>query len=375
MHRASEEAFLTVRLGRLAAMVAVSTLVALPCAAQVTPAAGYTPPDDTPSIRLGTTICGDYTITDTPKGTDADGNEFTPNAFNIGRAYINVTGNISHVISFRVTPDIARESGTGSSLSGSYTFRLKYAFAQFNLDQWMTRGTWARLGMQQTPWVDDEESIYRYRFQGTVFAEREGYLSSSDVGASFHYNLPGNYGDVHAGVYNGETYSKPEVNQEKGFMVRGAFRPFPMSPLLRGLRLEGFWDQDAYVKDGERQRGIVAATFQHPYVNASIEYLDAQDQTRASLPKIDGKGWSFWATPKTPDNIGWEGLIRFDHLEPNKTLDARRNRTILGVAYWFPHQGGVSTALLLDFENVENTNFEPVRPNERRYAVHALLNF
>ena len=100
-----------------------------------------------------------------------------------------------------------------------------------------------------------------------------------------------------------------------------------------------------------------------------------QDQTRASLPKIDGKGWSFWATPKTPDNIGWEGLIRFDHLEPNKTLDARRNRTILGVAYWFPHQGGVSTALLLDFENVENTNFEPVRPNERRYAVHALLNF
>jgi len=366
---------LTVRLGRLAAMVAVSTLVALPCAAQVTPAAGYTPPDDTPSIRLGTTIFGDYTITDKPKGTDADGNEFTPNAFNIGRAYINVTGNISHVISFRVTPDIARESGTGSSLSGSYTFRLKYAFAQFNLDQWMTRGTWARLGMQQTPWVDDEESIYRYRFQGTVFAEREGYLSSSDVGASFHYNLPGNYGDVHAGVYNGETYSKPEVNQEKGFMVRGAFRPFPMSPLLRGLRLEGFWDQDAYVKDGERQRGIVAATFQHPYVNASIEYLDAQDQTRASLPKIDGKGWSFWATPKTPDNIGWEGLIRFDHLEPNKTLDARRNRTILGVAYWFPHQGGVSTALLLDFENVENTNFEPVRPNERRYAVHALLNF
>ena len=219
-----------VRFGRLAAMVAVSTLVALPCAAQVTPAAGYTPPDDTPSIRLGTTIFGDYTITDKPKGTDADGNEFTPNAFNIGRAYINVTGNISHVISFRVTPDIARESGTGSSLSGSYTFRLKYAFAQFNLDRWMTRGTWARLGMQQTPWVDFEESIYRYRFQGTVFAEREGYLSSSDVGASFHYNLPGNYGDVHAGVYNGETYSKPEVNQEKGFMVRGAFRPLPYEP-------------------------------------------------------------------------------------------------------------------------------------------------
>ena len=84
--------------------------------------------------------------------------------------------------------------------------------------------------MQQTPWVDFEESIYRYRFQGTIFADREGYLSSSDVGASFHYNLPGNYGDVHAGVYNGETYSKPEVNDQKGFMVRGTFRPLPDEP-------------------------------------------------------------------------------------------------------------------------------------------------
>ena len=61
--------------------------------------------------------------------------------------------------------------------------------------------------MQQTPLVDFMESVYRYRFQGTVFEEREGFLSSSDVGVSFHYNLPGNYGDVHAGIYNGETYS------------------------------------------------------------------------------------------------------------------------------------------------------------------------
>jgi hypothetical protein len=92
--------------------------------AQVTPAASYVPPDDTPVIRLGTTIYADYTVTEKPKGTDLDGNEFTPNSFNIGRAYINVAGNISHLIAFRVTPDITRESGTGSSLNGSYAFRL-----------------------------------------------------------------------------------------------------------------------------------------------------------------------------------------------------------------------------------------------------------
>ena len=113
----------------------------------------------------------------------------TLNSFNVGRSYINVTGNISHSIAFRITPDITRETGAGSSLNGSYTFRLKYAYAQWNLDDYMTKGSWARFGQQQTPYVDYSEGIYRYRFQGTIFAEREGFLSSSDVGASFHYNF------------------------------------------------------------------------------------------------------------------------------------------------------------------------------------------
>ena len=39
-----------------AAAVAAFTLYSVAASAQVTPAQGYTPPDDTPSIRLGTTI-------------------------------------------------------------------------------------------------------------------------------------------------------------------------------------------------------------------------------------------------------------------------------------------------------------------------------
>ena len=49
-----------------------------------------------------------------------------------------------------------------------------------------------RMGIQQTPWVDFEEGIYRYRFQGTVFAERiplPTAMTSSDAGVSFHYNF------------------------------------------------------------------------------------------------------------------------------------------------------------------------------------------
>ena len=34
----------------------------LPCSAQVTPAGGYTPPDDTPAIKVGATLFADYTV-------------------------------------------------------------------------------------------------------------------------------------------------------------------------------------------------------------------------------------------------------------------------------------------------------------------------
>src|SRR5215218_1851882 len=109
-------------------------------------------PDDTPSIRVGATLFADYTYTQSPEATDADGNTYNPSQFNVGRSYINITGNISHLVAFRLTPDIARETGTGSTLSGSLTLRVKYAYGQLNLDDWMQRGSWVRFGIQQTPW-------------------------------------------------------------------------------------------------------------------------------------------------------------------------------------------------------------------------------
>ncbi len=373
------------RITRAVAMVALTAsaaaaLLAVPATAvaQVTPAAGATPPDDTPSIKVGATLYADYTYQQTPQATDTDGNLYKPSSFNVSRSYINITGNVSHMVAFRITPDVARETGTGSSLNGSYTFRIKYAFAQVNLDDWMRNGSWARIGIQQTPWLDFAEGIYRYRFQGTMFVEREGYFASSDAGASFHYNLPSNYGDIHVGVFNGENYNKAEVNDQKALMVRGTVRPFAtMAPVLRGLRASVFYDADHYVMNAERTRVIGNLTFEHRYVNAGFEYLDTKDQASATKPApanadIEGKGYSIWATPKSP--TGWEALLRYDRLRPNTALDSQvRNRTILGVAYWFPHQGNVSSALLLDYDG--QTFDHIATPANKKIAVHALISF
>jgi hypothetical protein len=362
-----------IKRGRLALAAAALLVAAVPSPAQVTPAAGYTPPDDTPSIKVGATIFADYTYQVEPEIIDADGNVVNLNGFNVSRTYINVTGNISHLLAFRITPDIVRESGVGSSVNGSLTFRLKYGYAQLNLDDWMPKGSWVRLGIQQTPWVDFEEGVYRYRFQGTIFADREGYLSSSDAGASFHTAFPRNYGDVQVGIYNGETYSRAEANDQKAIQIRGTVRPLPGAPTLRGLRLTVFYDADSYVRDGDRKRFIAAATFEHKYVNAAVQYLDTEDRPSITRLALEGTGYSVWVTPKFTH--GFEALVRYDDLQPDEDVDAHRRRTIAGLAYWLPHQGSVSSAVLLDYEQVTNRRFLPAVPEQKRIALHALVNF
>ena len=367
-------------LGAMPAMALAMALWPALAGAQAPAAPAATPPattPDTPAIRLGATIFTNYTFQASPEITDADGNTVNRNAFDVARAYLNVTGNISRHIAFRITPDISRETNTASSLAGSLVFRIKYGYLQANLDDWLTPGSFARLGIQQTPYLDYLEGIYRYRFQGTLFVERAGYFSSADAGASFRYNMPSNYGDVHVGLYNGEGYTRAEANDQKAIMIRGSVRPFATgAPLLRGLRAALLYDADQYLKEAERTRLVGNVTFEHRFINVGFEYIDATDRISAlpTAATVHGTGYSLWATPKTSTTgTGWEGLLRYDHLRPNTANQQQQNRMILGVAYWFPHLGTVTSALLFDYDAQLFKNI--VTTPTKSVAVHALVNF
>src|SRR4029077_5147423 len=87
---------------------------------------------------------------------------------------------------------------------------VKYAFVE--LDNITAARSWVRFGAHQTPWLDFEESINRYRVQGTMFSEREGLIpGSSDFGVGYFTPL-GKYIDIQTGVYNGEGYTQTDVN-------------------------------------------------------------------------------------------------------------------------------------------------------------------
>jgi hypothetical protein len=352
-------------------------------------------PADPTSIKLGATIFSDFTYQDAPKVTDADRNSVNASSFEVRRAYINVTGHVTREISFRITPDVgsrAASSGTvttnavdkdgnpatatagaSNNYDGSLLIRLKYAFAQYSLDDVVSKGTWIRFGQQQTPWIDFMEGIYRYRFQGTIFTDREGYLSSSDLGLSARVALPSDYGDIHVGFYNGDTYSKSEANDQKALQVRATVRPLPKLEPAKGLRLSVFYDLDHPVKSADRKRLVAAVTFEHKYVNAGFEYLDARDNASATKPVVSSSGFSVWATPRT--TFGLEGLFRYDRLKPNKDIAARKTRLLAGAAYWFRMpKPGLSTAVLGDFEQVKYDSALG-KPTEKRFELKTLFNF
>jgi len=371
-----------------AALTLLALALARAAAAQAPPSPAPKPADV--SFKLGATIFTDFTYQAAPRTTDSDKAPVHKSEFEVRRAYVNLTGGAADLFSFRITPDVAARqqttvSGTGlpadlkvgTSLDGSLTIRMKYAFAQVSFDKLgpAGKGAWIRLGQQQTPYVDFMEGIYRYRFQGTVFAERQGLLSSSDVGVSGHYDLPHAYGDVHAGVYNGETYTKAEVNGRKAFQVRGSLRPRPNHAWLKGLRVHAFYDRDAPVAKAARNRLATDVTFEHRRLNLGAHYLRARDQPSglSATAETRAKGWSVWISPRP--FAGFEGLLRYDHYQPNTAVAAGKREIVVGAAYWFRLlKAPQAVALLADYDGVD---YDPGlrKPDERRWELKTLLSF
>src|SRR5262249_36452333 len=142
----------------------------------------------------------------------------------------------------------------------------------------------------------------------------------------------------------------------------------------------------------ERKRTLGSFTFENQYLNGGVDYLDSKDKLTATAIDAHGKGWSVWATPRypMPNGSSLGAPVRLRHPAPNTSNllapvatsplpgitvfnDQKQNRTIVGGAYWFPHQGNVSAAILVDYDgqHFKNITTAPTKT----VGVHGLLNF
>jgi hypothetical protein len=289
------------------------------------------------------------------------------NAFDVTRAYLNVNGQLSKNVRFRFTPDIRR--ATDSSLGGTLVLRVKYAFVE--LDNLKTARSWVRFGAHQTPWLDFEEGIDRYRVQGTMFAEREGLIpGSSDFGVGYFTPI-GKYLDVQTGIYNGEGYAQTDLNKYKSLQGRVTVRPFAGNGIPNGFRLSGFYNAGWYAADRPRRLGIVMGSFEHTHLVATLQYLAATENPNGARD-IDRQGSSGFVEIRQGPS-GWAALGRVDQLDPDRLISGNsQQRVIAGAAYWvvWPRS---RVGLVVTNERV---NYDAAgRPDENRLLVQTHVEF
>ncbi len=270
------------------------------------------------------------------------------NNFDVARAYVNVLGKFAEGVSSRVTTDVDGRAAAAGQLS----IRLKYAFVAW---QPGAKGPLTyKFGMIPTPWIDFEETVWDYRMQGPVAADRLGKLTSSDIGAGtdgmWHYDQFA----VQVGVYNGEGYSGAPGDQGKDVEARASYRLMrtDLPGKAGGLRLSGYAGIGKLNGGGTRNRFLGMLSYKTKQLTLAAEIGSTEDSigTGASAQPHQ-KGQLLSAFGVFTLDSGRVGILaRLDSWDPNKdsvvvssvntaatnTLKLAQNtqtRIIVGVSY------------------------------------------
>lgn len=248
------------------------------------------------------------------------------NAFDVTRGYLDVTGRLSDRIKVRFTTNV--RPTTDASLDANLTARLEYAYLEA---KWTDSRTFL-FGMQQTPWLTFEESINRYRVQGTMFAEREGLIPGpSDLGAGLVWKRKSF--ELHGGVYNGEGYGRAEFDKYKSVQGRGTATVYANESGNARARISGFYSYGWYAKDRPRNIGIVMASYESPHAVATAQYFSATDNPFV-VTDVERQGMSFFGEARMGET-GWAGLGRVDLFNPDASREGDNlRRYIFGGAHW-----------------------------------------
>lgn len=217
-------------------------------------------------FKIGATFYGDFShFTDTgfgPAFQDAPTTQLGPgnselNVFEINRAYINLFYTPNAHVSLRITPDIFREidstdgpiaAGNGAqnngTTNGNYTFRLKYAYVDFQkiFGDGAFKDDKVTFGQTQSPLIDWEEGLSGHRY---AYLVPWNYLSlsSSYSGARIHGPIQMNgkeYLDYDLGVFNTASFHAIDTSDKKQVMVRLTWYPLGTTVDRTGFGLTFF---------------------------------------------------------------------------------------------------------------------------------------
>jgi hypothetical protein len=234
---------------------ALSAVAAMPAASQTQAPA--------PQVSVTGVVYTQYQYTDAPV--------VAKSTFDMTRAYVNVLGRFTNGISTRVTTDIIPSATTNQVI------RLKYAFAA-----WTPAGSSLtyKLGMIQTPFVDFEETLWDYRMQGTIAVDRNGAMTSADIGFGVDGRWNNEQVNGQIALVNGEGYSNGTGDFRKDLEARVSVRVKPTNDASRvgGLRVTGYAGIGKVSASGaDRNRYLGMLSYRTQQITLAGEYVSRKD--------------------------------------------------------------------------------------------------
>jgi hypothetical protein len=158
-----------------------------------------------------------------------------------------------------------------------------------------------------------------------VLTDREGYLTSADLGIGIYGRTLNKSIDYALTCANGEGYNGVESNNLKSIDLRLTYLP------LDKLMISGFISRGYYGGlDQIKNRNIFHIAYKTDKFTIATEYLGANDVRGAGSSEVQGVGYSTYATAKVLDK--WLLVGRLDYLDPDTgTANDDHTRYMIGV--------------------------------------------
>jgi hypothetical protein len=288
---------------RALAAVALSALTASAVQAQASA-------QQVPQVSVTGVVYTQYQYTDAPVHTST---------FDMTRAYVNVLGRFANGITTRVTTDILPNA------AGNDFVRLKYAFAA-----WTPTGSSLtyKMGMIHTPFVDWEETLWDYRMQGTIAVDRNGAMTSADIGVGVDGKWNNDQVNGQLVIVNGEGYSGGTGDFRKDVEARVSFRIQPTNDASRvgGMRVTGYAGIGKYTGTGaDRTRYLGQFSYRTQQFTVAGDFVSRKDAA------IKGTIISaFGVYHLSNSKVSFIG--RVDIVDPNTAVANDGNTRIIGGA-------------------------------------------
>ena len=249
-----------------------------------------------------------YNMKPTPYEGYVDGDP-RPNAFDIDRAFLDVTAKLDETFSIKARTDVARDDG------GKLALFMRNAYLQVALEE----GVKLRFGAAENTMNHLSAQFWDQRWLAEPFASENDANHVADLGV---YAL-GNHADGllswGAAVVNGEGYQSMDTDHDKAFQGR-----ITVDPLHGDMKLpiSVYMSKDFYTHnevDGHTVL-IAAIGFDQEYANVWGEYVSD------SAGDLKAGGMSFSVVGKVPDLFNLIG--RYDTWDPDKGVDGDEHNTI-----------------------------------------------